>query len=51
MIYSDISPENITLAHIKAKINDISKNIETLSLPTAELHAQLRDIKNGRHGC
>lgn len=45
MIYSDISPENITLAHIKAKINDISKNIETLSLPTAELHAQLRDIK------
>lgn len=45
MLYSDISPENITLAHIKAKINDISKNIETLSLPTADLHAQLRDIK------
>lgn len=45
MIYSDINPENITLAHIKAKINDISKNIEALSLPTADLHAQLRDIK------
>lgn len=30
MIYSDINPENITLAHIKAKINDISKNIEAL---------------------
>lgn len=45
MMHSDLSPENITLAHIKAKIHDISNDTETLSLPTADLHTQLRDIK------
>lgn len=45
MMYSDISPEHITLAHIKAKIHDISNDAEILSLPTTDLHVQLRDIK------
>lgn len=45
MTYSDISPENITLAHIKAQIHDISNDAEILSLPSADLQIQLRDIK------
>lgn len=45
MSHSDTSPENITLAHIKAKTHDISSDVEALSLPATELHAQFRDIK------
>lgn len=45
MMHSDISPENITLTHIKAKIHDINSDVETLSLPAADLHTQFRDIK------
>ncbi|MEX9565317.1 alpha-xenorhabdolysin family binary toxin subunit B [Morganella morganii] len=45
MMHSDTSPEHITLAHLKAGIHDISNDTEILSLPTADLHIQLRDIK------
>lgn len=45
MIHSDINPENITLKYIKAKIHNISSDVETLSLPAADLHTQFRDIK------
>ncbi|EMJ9774235.1 alpha-xenorhabdolysin family binary toxin subunit B [Morganella morganii] len=45
MTHSDINPEHITLAHLKAKHHDISNGAETLSLPAADLHFQIRDIK------
>lgn len=45
MMHSDISPEHITLTHIKAGIHDIGNDAEILSLPTADLHVQLRDIR------
>lgn len=45
MTHSDINPEHITLAHLKAKYHDISNSAETLSLPATDLHFQIRDIK------
>lgn len=45
MTHSDINPEHITLAHLRAKNHDINNNAETLSLPAADLHFQIRDIK------
>lgn len=45
MMHSDTSPEHITLVHLKAGIHDISNDTEILSLPTADLHIQFRDIK------
>lgn len=45
MMHSDTSPEHITLAHLKAGIHEISNDTEILSLPTADLHIQFRDIK------
>ncbi|EMQ4857872.1 alpha-xenorhabdolysin family binary toxin subunit B [Morganella morganii] len=45
MTHSDISPEHITLAQMRAGSHDISNSAETLSLPAADLHFQIRDIK------
>ncbi len=45
MTHSDINPEHITLTHLRAKNHDISTDAETLSLPAADLHFQIRDIK------
>ncbi|RUT65463.1 hypothetical protein CKG00_02880 [Morganella morganii] len=45
MTHSDINPEHITLAHLRAKNHDITSDAEILSLPTTDLHFQIRDIK------
>lgn len=45
MIHSAINPEHITLAQMRARHHDINNNAETLSLPAADLHFQIRDIK------
>ncbi|HCM63092.1 MAG TPA: hypothetical protein DIT05_11185 [Morganella sp. (in: Bacteria)] len=46
MMNSDLIPEKITLAQIKHTINNINCGIETLSLPTVNLHAQIHKIKH-----
>lgn len=45
MMNSDLIPEDITLTQIKYAINNTNCGIETLSLPTVTLHAQIHKIK------